>query len=104
MTLNEIVSIYSKSTTPDEYGTISDTRTLIAQAYAKVRPMSGAERNRADQPEDYADYRFYIHYRSDVGPDDIVVWNSVDYNITFVADNGPKEPFMYFDARRGVAA
>lgn len=103
MTLNELVSIYRKSTTADEMGTISDTRTLVATVYAKIRPMSGSERDRGNQPEDYANYRFHILQRSDLLGADIIEWRGTDYNIRFVADNGPFERFMYIDAERGVA-
>lgn len=104
MTLNELVSFYTLSPqTQDAYGTLSSTRTLVAQAYAKVRPLSGNERNRSDQNEEFANYRFYIHYRSDITGADIIVWNGVDYNVKFIADNGPKEAYLYIDAERGGA-
>jgi SPP1 family predicted phage head-tail adaptor len=103
MTLNEIISLYSHTQTKDAYGTLVTTRTLIAEVYAKVRPMSGNERNRSDQTESFADYRFYIHYRDDVTAADLIVWNSTDYNIKFIADNGPKEAYLYIDAQRGGA-
>lgn len=103
MTLNELVSFYRLSQTQNEYGTLVTTRVLIAQAYAKVRPMSGSERNRSDQTEAFADYRFYIHYRSDIGAANLIVWNGTDYNIKFIADNGPKEAYLYVDAERGGA-
>ena len=103
MTLNELISLYTKSQTQNEYGTLVTTRVLIAQAYAKVRPLSGNERNAGDQTEDYANYRFHIHYRSDISPANLIVWNGVDYNIKFIADNGPKEAYLYIDAERGGA-
>lgn len=103
MTLNEVISIYRKGTTKDEYGTITALRTKVADVYAKVRPMSGGERNKTDQREDFADYRFHIHHRSDLVGSDIIVWNGADYDIRFVADNGPKEAYMYIDAQRGGA-
>jgi SPP1 family predicted phage head-tail adaptor len=103
MTLNEIISLYSLTQVKDAYGTLVTTRTLIAQAYAKVRPLSGAERNASDQTEAYANYRFFIHYRSDLSEADVIVWNSTDYNVKFIADNGPKEAYLYIDAERGGA-
>ncbi len=103
MTLNEIIHVYRKVQTQDEYGTLSTTRTLVKKLYAMVRPLSGLERNRSDQTEAAANYRFWIHQRSDLIEDDIIVWNSTDYNIRFIADNGPKEAYMYIDAQRGVA-
>jgi len=103
MTLNEIIYVYRKVQVKDEYGTLTTTQDLFKKVYAKVRPLSGMERNRSDQTEAAANYRFWIHQRSDLLPDDIIQWNSVQYNIRFIADNGPKEAYMYIDAQRGVA-
>jgi head-tail adaptor len=103
MTLNELVAFYTLSPqTQNQYGTLSSTRTLVAEAYARVRPLSGRERNQSDQTEDSAMYRFYIHRRSDLSGANILVWNGVDYNVKFIADM-PKEPYIYIDAERGVA-
>lgn len=103
MTLNEVIDIYSKGTVQDEYGTLSATRTKIARVYTKVRPLSGAERDYGNQTEGYANYRFHILQRSDLQEADIIVWRSTDYNIKFVADNGPLDRYMYIDAERGGA-
>ena len=104
MTLNELVSIYTLATqTQDQYGTLTSVRTLVTQAYAKVRPLSGRERDQSDQTEESAMYRFWIHQRSDLDGAHILVWNGTDYNISVIADNGPKEAYMYLDAVRGVA-
>ena len=103
MTLNEVIYVYRKVQSQDEYGTLTTTRSLVKKLYAKVRPLSGAERNKSDQTEAAANFRFWIHQRSDLIEDDIIVWNSTDYNIRFIADNGPKEAYMYIDAQRGVA-
>jgi len=103
MNLNEHITYYRKTQVKDEYGTLTTTRTLIAKAKAKVRPLSGIERDRSDQTEASANYRFNVHQRSDLLHDDIIVWMGTDYNIRFIADNGPKERYMYIDAERGVA-
>lgn len=103
MTLNEHITFIRKTQVKDEYGSLVTTRTTITKAKAMVRPLSGAERNRSDQTEAAANYRFHVHQRSDLTEDDIIVWRSTDYNIRFIADNGPKEPYMYIDAQRGVA-
>jgi len=103
MTLNELVTFYNKSQVKNEYGTLVTTRVKITDAWAKVRPMSGSERNRSDQTEEFANYRFNIHYRSDIGEANILVWNNTDYDIKFIADNGPREAYMYIDTERGGA-
>jgi len=103
MTLNEYISLYSKSTTKDAYGTLAPTRTLIASVFAEVRPLSGKERNAGDQTEGQANYRFWILQRSDLSEADVLVWNGTDYNLKFIADPGPRERYMYIDAERGGA-
>lgn len=100
--MNELIAFYSKDDTANEYGTLANTRTLIAEAFASVRPLSGSERNQSDQTEAHASFRFTIHYRTDIDEDTILVWNGKDYNIKWFADM-PKEPYMYIDAERGGA-
>lgn len=103
MTLNEFVSFYRKSQTRAANGTLTTTRVKIDDEYAKTYPRQGMERNRSEQTEGGAMYRFWIHQRSDLAEANIIVWNGVDYNIRFIADNGTQEPYMYIDAERGVA-
>jgi head-tail adaptor len=103
MTLNEFIEIYRKANTRDAEGTLDQTRTKVCDAYAMIRPLSGAERNASDQMEAYANYRFHILQRDDIQDDDIIVWNSTDYNIRFQANNGPRDRYMYLDAERGGA-
>lgn len=103
MTLNQQIKFYSKSETTDEYGTLQNTRTLVATVFAKVRPMSGSERNRTDQTEEYADFRFTVLQRDDLSEKHVLVWRDVDYDIRFIANNGPLERYMYIDAQRGGA-
>lgn len=103
MTLNEPISFYRKSQTKAADGRLTTTRVLISSEYAKTYPRSGNERNKADQTEAGAMYRFWIHQRSDLAEANLIVWNGTDYNIRMIADNGPLEPYMYIDAERGVA-
>lgn len=103
MTLNEVISLYTLTQVKDAYGKFATTRTLLAQAYAAVQVMSGAERNISLQTTPTANYRFYVHYSSDITPAKLLVWNGVDYNIRFIADNGPKEVYMMIEAEKGVA-
>lgn len=103
MTLNEVITVYRKANTRNASGTLDNTRTKVCKCYARVRPLSGSERNMADQSEDYANYRFHILQRSDIQGGDIIVWRDTDYNIKYVADNGPRDRYLYMDAERGGA-
>ena len=102
MNMNEVVTFYSKGTTQDEYGTIQDARTKIATVFARVRPLSGTERDAGDQTEGNANYRFNVLQRTDLTEADVIVWRDADYNIRFIADTS-YDRYMYIDAERGVA-
>lgn len=102
-TLNEKVQVYSKAQTRNADGSLDNTRTLITTEYMEVRAMSGSERSRNEGREDYANYRFTCHRRTDINENHILRWNSTDFNITFIADNGPRAKYMYIDAERGGA-
>lgn len=103
MTLNEQVELYRLTQTQDAAGTLVTTRTLIDKAMIKIRPLSGSERDRSQQNEAFANYRFVMHYRSDLQENDVIVWNSTDYNIKIIYDMGPKEFYLRVDAERGGA-
>lgn len=103
MTLNEVISLYTLNQVKDDYGTLTTTREKLADVYANVRAMSGTERYRSQQTESQANYRFWVHHRTDITEAKVLVWNGEDYNIRFIADNGPKEPYMFIEAQKGVA-
>lgn len=103
MTLDQIVSLKRKGQTQDARGALVTTLTLIDRAYAKVRPLRGVERDQGTQVEAPANYRFHIHYRSDLLEDDVIEWQGRDYNIRFIADEGPGSIYLMIEAERGVA-
>lgn len=103
MTLDQFIEIRRKAQVQQANGSLTTTLNLIATEYAAVIPMGGSERNMASQNEAAANYRFHIHHRSDLIPDDVVVWNGSQYNIRFIADKGPGSIYLMIEAERGVA-
>lgn len=103
MTLDQIITIKRKEQTQNERGALVTTLTQVAQAYAKVRPLRGVERDQGTQVEAPANYRFHIHYRSDLLDDDVIEWQGREYNIRFIADEGPGAIYLMIEAERGVA-
>lgn len=103
MNLDHVIVIYKKTYAPDDTGDLNTVLDKVAKVAAKVRPLSGSERNHADQVEDTAKYRFTVHQSSNYKAADVIIWRGESYNISFVSDNSGRERYMYIDAVRGVA-
>lgn len=103
MTLDQVIEIRRKAQVQQPDGSLQTTLGLLANAYASVSPMRGDERNQSNQTEAQADYKFHIHYRSDLKEDDVIVWQGNHYNIRFIADKGPGSIYLMMEAERGVA-
>jgi SPP1 family predicted phage head-tail adaptor len=70
--------------------------------WAKVRPMSGTEREHSDRLNAQANYLIVIRYRSDITEQDVAEWKGVRFNIRFSKDE-PRSTFLALEAERGVA-
>lgn len=103
MTLDQLITINRKAQVQQADGSLQTTMTKVADAYAAAYPIRGDERRMGDQTEAQADYRFRILARSDIRPDDVIVWDGVEYNIRFIASRGAGEIYMMLEAQRGVA-
>lgn len=101
--LDQRVRIETQSNASDGYGGSVLTWTLLAEVWARVRPVSGRERAEAAAVEAPALYRVVIRRRSDLTEGMRVVWNGQAFNLRFIADGGGREPYMTLDAERGVA-
>jgi len=103
MTLDQIIQLKRKAQVQEADGRLTTTLIAIGKAYAAVYPIRGDERRMGQQNEAQADYRFHIHYRSDLIADDVIIWNGSEYNIRFIADKGPGSIYLMIEAERGVA-
>ena len=103
MTLDQIITIKRKEQTQNARGALVTNKAELAKAYARVRAIRGSERDQGTQVEAPANYRFHIHYRSDLLEDDVIEWQGSEYNIRFIADQGPGSIYLMIEAERGVA-
>ncbi|MGY0794635.1 phage head closure protein [Azospirillum argentinense] len=72
----------------------------VCTVWAKVWPVSGDERARAQQREASVLVRMRIRRRGDVAPEMRARWNGQTFNIRFVADAG-RDPFLTLDCETG---
>jgi SPP1 family predicted phage head-tail adaptor len=88
---------------PNEYGTLVRTAHQLGIVSAKVRPMSGRERDHAQQTDARANYLVVIRARDDITERDYVVWMGQELNIRFVKRR-PRARFLELECERVSAA
>lgn len=100
--LNERVTFYNLVETQDVYGTLQSVEDEIAVVNAKVVPLSGRERDRAQQIEARSNYRITIWRRTDITERTRVRWRGKEGDIRFIADGGPTMKLMSIDVEIGA--
>lgn len=104
--LSERITIRRESSTADGYGGETITWLDVGSFWASVEPLSGRERNMADQTESPRDYRFIVRRSSEtigILAKDRLTWNGRNFNIEYVAIPDKRSQFLRIDAKEGVA-
>lgn len=105
--LTERVTIRRVTETKNDYGTLVESPTDFGPYWCRVRPMTGRERDHAQQTESTANYlfvfRYGVHTEHTITERDTLVWRGVEHNIRFIKDRGPRAQFLEIEAERGVA-
>lgn len=97
--LDRRITLQRVSETDDGYGTVAGAWNDIATVWAKLMPMSGAERLAALQNQAHANTRFKIRKSSDVedlNPKDRLLFDDTAYDIASVRLEG--RGFLVIDA------
>lgn len=100
--LDQRVTLRRETKTSDGMGGSSTAWTDIATVWAKVRPMTGTEREHSDRENATANYLIVIRARDDVDEACIAVWKGTQFNIRF-AKLQPRSRFLVLECERGVA-
>lgn len=100
--LDQRVTFRKEVQTDDGMGGHSTTWEDVATVWAKVRPMSGGEREHSDRENVRANYLIVIRPRDDIDESCIAVWEGTEFNIRFVKYR-PRSRFLELEAEKGVA-
>lgn len=103
MTLDQPVAIKRKVQVRQADMSLQTALSLVANVFARVRALSGGERQAADQVEARAMYEFTLLARTDIEDDDVLEWRGQQFNIRFIGDPGQGAIYMTIDAEMGVA-
>lgn len=104
--MNERITIQRETLADDGQGGATRTLATVAAVWAKVAPLSGRERDMANQTESPRNYRFTIRRTSETAgvlAKDLILWRGKTMNIRFIGLNSPQELFLQIDAEDGVA-
>jgi len=100
--LDQQVQFLRESKTGDSMGGNISQFTPIATVWAKVRPMSGAEREHSDRENAQANYLIVIRHRDDIDESCVAAWKGTMFNIRFARDQ-PRSRFLALETEKGVA-
>ena len=91
--------------TPDGQGGNTKAWQLITRRWARVEPLTGRERDMAQQTEAPRNYRITLRHDSVTGAliaANRVVWRDKPMQIRFIADAGPRPLYITIDCEAGV--
>jgi SPP1 family predicted phage head-tail adaptor len=101
------VTVQRFTSTDDGYGGQVESWSTYCTRWVEVKPLSGRERNQAQQTESPANYRMVFPRDSvtaEITTADRVVWQGKTGQIRFIADAGDRPTEFYIDVEFGVAA
>ena len=101
--LDQRVQIQQQTRTPDGGGGYVEGWSTTATVWAQVRPLSGRERDQAQQQEADVRYRVRIRYRSGVTAAERIVWRGQAMQIRSVLEAGPRPLYLDLDCEAGPA-
>lgn len=82
------ISIYSVSTTKSSSGSLSPSRTLIAEVWSNVRELHGFLKSDSGRESAVQKVMFTIDYRNDLKSEYIIVYGSKDWEIETTKELG----------------
>ncbi|WP_372400737.1 phage head closure protein (plasmid) [Azospirillum sp. HJ39] len=100
--LDQRVTIQAETETPDGRGGYTKGWSAVATVWARVRPLSGRERQNAQQTEASVSYGVVIRRRTDVTTACRLIWNGKVMNIRFVGEAGTRDPWLSLECEAGV--
>lgn len=105
--LDQRITITRQVLVSDNMGGNTVTWSTIGSLWAAVAPMSGRERDMANQTESPRNYRFTVRRTAaslNILAKDRITWGSKVMNVRFIADAGNRAQYLTIEAEDGVAA
>jgi SPP1 family predicted phage head-tail adaptor len=103
--LDQLVELQREVHVPDGLGGTKSQWTKQATVWARIRAMSGSQRQHSDVLSAEGGYHIIIRNRNDfdVKANWRAVWDGRAMNIVFPKDNGKREIYIALETKAGVA-
>jgi len=101
--LDQRITIRRETLADDGMGGSTVSLADVATVWAKAIARSGREREYSDRLNAEGSYTFVIRWRNDIRESDRILWNSVQYNVRAISQDGGRKMYLELDAERGVA-
>lgn len=92
--MRERVTIYAQTQNADDAGDISTTWTEVATCWARMRPLSANQVERAGRDDAIRRYQMTIRYRTDVTTNSRVIWRGRRFDVNGVSDETEQRQFL----------
>jgi len=103
--LDQQVTLRSRTPTSDGMGGSTTVNSdYAAGVWARILPMTGAERQAAQRVEATGVFEVAIRNRTGVQENHVVVWGTRELNVRFVRMAGNREPFLYLECEAGAVS
>ena len=92
--LDRRIQLQASTPTQGTSGQLVDSWSTVATVWAEYMPEQGSESFQSDQRTHMATVKFRIRFRNDVDPKLRVVFETRQYNITDVAEDGARKEYL----------
>ena len=97
------VQLQKPTNTRDTGGGLTETWSTLANLWADIKPLRGAETYRQGQVQEKTTHLITIRYRRDIGTNYRILYDSDNYNIKYIKNLDNRDRFLELECELGVA-
>ena len=97
------IQLQKPTNTRDTGGGLTEAWTTLSNLWADIKPVRGTESYRQGQVQEKTTHTVTIRYRSDIGTNYRIVYDSDNYNIKNIENVDNRDRFMILECELGVA-
>ena len=97
------VQLQKPTNTIDTGGGLTEAWSTLANLWADIKPLRGAETYRQGQVQEKTTHLITIRYRRDIGTNYRILYDSDNYNIKYIKNLDNRDRFLELECELGVA-
>ena len=101
--LRHQVALQKPTNTTDAGGGATKSYTTLATLWASIKPVSGSEKYRQGQVQETATHQITVRFRSDIGTNYRIVYESRNFNIKHIRNIDERDRYLLLICNEGEA-